>query len=518
MTLYALLLLLLTLLLCLTAGRVIYALFLSPYKNVPGPKLCKITRYWSIYHDLWLCRINKIYEWHREYGDVVLVAPGEVSFASAALTKEIYGSTGRHPKSRYFDNFLMYGERPIFCTLDVKEHRQMLKRTFSFYQPTSLYKPTALQPMRANVIKFLSQLKRGIEVQPTVDVLLWCNFYSFDNITGLVYGPELCARTIEEAECEERTILEGWKEVEVWNNLSYNFPLAHKIIRTVVCYARSDPTFLSAEERLTDWNMEKIVSARQNPDKMVAGSLMHQLCNAKTSDGEQFPVPWIAAEMLDNIHAAQTTVALSLTYTLWNLACHPEWQNRIRSELLALPIKGDGLPSLDVIMAAPILDACFRESSRLNPLSSGRAERVVPAARAYGGIVLPTGTIVSTSTLSMHHRLDVFPDAHAYRPDRWLEADEVTLRAMESCYMPFGYGARLCLGKAFAIAEIKLLIAGIVMKYGLCDDPQSATTNRSMEQLGTQNAMPRGQRCDIRFRQLAGSELSRSNNAQSVLS
>lgn len=117
-------------------------------------------------------------------------------------------------------------------------------------------------------------------------------------------------------------------------------------------------------------------------------------------------------------------------------------------------------------------------------------------------------TIVSTSTLAIHHRPEVFIDAHTYRPDRWLEADEATLRAMESCYMPFGYGARLCLGKAFAVAEIKLLIAGIVMEFGLSDDPQSATTGWTMQQLGTQNAMPRGRRCDIKFRQLTGWERS----------
>lgn len=391
MTLYTLLGFLFALFLSLAVGRVVYALFLSPYRNVPGPRLCKITRYWAVYHDMWLSRIDKISEWHHEYGDIVLVAPGEVSFSNAALTRDIYGSTGRHPKSQYFDNFLMYGQRPIFCALDVKEHRQMVKRTFAFYQPTSIYKPAMLQPMWTNVRKFLDQLNRHIGVQPTVDVLLYCNMYSFDNITSLMYGPELCARTIEDAECEERTILEGWKEVEVWNNLSYNFPLVHKIIRAAVSYAKKDPAFLSAEERLTDWNMDKIVSARQNPDKMVAGSLLHQLSNTKTPDGEPFPVAWIAAEILDNLHAAQTTVALALTYTLWNLACHPEWQGRLRTELLALPVKEDGLPDFGDIMAAPILDACIRESNRLNPLSSGRAERVVPTTKAYNGVVLPAG-------------------------------------------------------------------------------------------------------------------------------
>jgi len=100
----------------------------------------------------------------------------------------------------------------------------------------------------------------------------------------------------------------------------------------------------------------------------------------------------------------------------------------------------------------------------------------------------------------MHHRPDVFEDADSFKPGRWLNADPETLRAMESFHMPFGYGARLCVGKAFAVAEIKLLIAGVVMEFDFRNDPLSTTTDWSMEQLGTQNAMPRGQRCDLSFR------------------
>ncbi|KAG6008110.1 hypothetical protein E4U21_004992 [Claviceps maximensis] len=512
MTLYTLFALSFALLLILAVSRVIYALFLSPFKDIPGPRLCKITRYWAVYHDMRLRRSKKIHEWHRTYGDVVLVAPGEVSFANASLTREIYGSTGRHPKSHYFDNFMFYGERPVFCTLDVREHRQMLKRTFAFYQPTSIYQSSMLQPVWRNVRRLLDHLRKEVQARPTVDVLLYCNFYSFDNVTSLAYGPQLCARTIEDTKCEERKILKGWKEVEVWNNLSYNCPLIHKLIRAALSYARSDPDFLSAEERLTDWNMEKITLAMNNPDeKLVSGSLLHQLLNTKTADGERLSVSWIAAEILDNLHAAQTTVALAVTYMLWNLARHPEWQHRVREELRALPSKDDGLPEFADIMDARVLDSCVRESSRVTPLSSGRAERVVPVTKSYNNIVLPAGTLVSTSTLAMHYRPEVFEDAESYRPERWLNADEETLRAMEACYMPFGYGARVCVGKAFAIAEIKLLTAGIVMEFDFCTDPMSTTTDWNMEQLGTQNAMPRGQRCELRFRPSEVGQDTRSN-------
>lgn len=78
---------------------------------------------------------------------------------------------------------------------------------------------------------------------------------------------------------------------------------------------------------------------------------------------------------------------------------------------------------------------------------------------------------------------------------------------MESCYMPFGYGARLCLGKAFALAEIKIMMACLLLRFQLSEDAQSLTNAQTMTQLGTQNALPRGLRCDIRIRRLDANEM-----------
>ena len=49
---------------------------------------------------------------------------------------------------------------------------------------------------------------------------------------------------------------------------------------------------------------------------MAVNLLIHMLSTAKMPDGEPLPKPWIAAELLDNIYAAQSTVALALSYIL----------------------------------------------------------------------------------------------------------------------------------------------------------------------------------------------------------
>jgi cytochrome P450 len=107
--------------------------------------------------------------------------------------------------------------------------------------------------------------------------------------------------------------------------------------------------------------------------------------------GEPLSTSWIYAEVLDNLNAAQATITVALTYLLWNLAYNSNWQDRIREELTQLPCQDDGFPTFADINAAPIFNACIKESYRLNSLSSGSAERIVPLGKEYNGVLVPPG-------------------------------------------------------------------------------------------------------------------------------
>ncbi|KAM3513582.1 hypothetical protein MY11210_002777 [Beauveria gryllotalpidicola] len=486
---------------CLLISRVVYALFLSSYCHVPGPRICKVTRLWVDVYDIFLRRNQQIYKWHQKYGPVILIAPGEVSVSSAASTKMIYRAGTQHPKSSFFNNFTMYGERTIFTALGCMEHRAMRKTTFAFYQPTTVYSDSVMLPLRRRVHLFVDELNNSAHAESTVgaDIFKLTNSYAFDNITSLVYGPSHTSQSLRSVK-EKQTILEDWAECEIWNNLLYAFPLAHRFIKFAITHLKN-PHFLHAEERLFEWNMERLDSTIQGIDAATGESLVGRLL--KDKKGSNVPrKTLLAAECLDNIHAAQTTVSLALTYTIWLLAVHRSWQREVRNELQSLPLKEDGLPCFDDIKNAPVLEACLRESLRTKPLSSGRAERIVPETHLYDDVMIPAGTIISTSTIAIQHNPCVFQNPHFYDPGRWLRADDDELRAMESCYIPFGYGARLCLGKAFAVAEIKLLLACLLLNFDIHENEQSGTNATTMGQLGTENALPRGLRCDVLFRRL----------------
>lgn len=373
-------------------GSVVHTLWFSRDSHIPGPRLCKITRLWLAYFDITLQRTGKIHEWHQQYGPVVLIAPGEVSFSQPSATREIYGAGGRHPKSHYFDHFISYGERATFNTLDYSQHRERRKHSFAFFQPTSIYKSSIVNPIRSRMIAFLDQVDKGVQVTYTLDFFRHVNLYAFDNITRLLLGLNHCSHTIE-TPCPERSVLEGLKECEVWNSLLFEFPLAHKIVKFVVSRCEGKPQFLTAEDSLKDWNSQRVTKILDGPSYFNQDNdcLLQRLQECKTGDGEPLTASWIKAEMLDNLNAAQTTVTVALTYVLWNIARNPGWQDRVREEIVRLPVQEDGFPSFSDVNSAPVLDACIKESYRVNPISSGRAERVLSVGKEYDGVFLPSG-------------------------------------------------------------------------------------------------------------------------------
>ncbi|KAF2141289.1 uncharacterized protein K452DRAFT_228746 [Aplosporella prunicola CBS 121167] len=493
-TLVSILVILLTL-------SIFHSIFLSPYCHIPGPLLCKLNKWWITFHDLRRQRPQKIAEWHAKYGPIVLIAPGEVSIAEPTAMREIYSSSGRHEKSYYFDNFITHNERSIFAEKGYQSHRQKRRLTSSFYQATSVLKPTIEAPMRGRVSAVLEQLQLRLGLgSGSVDIFPLVNHYAWDNITRLVYGPRHCSQSVEQ-DCYERTLLVGLKQTEWWNTLRNNFPLAHRLFQFCGALATGSKDFLTAEYDLSTWSHQKLKTAAKDTEVSVDHSLLRRLGELKTAEGLPLSSNYIECEVLDNLHAAQATVTVALAYVIYHLSKHPEWQEKVRQELSSLPKESDGFPSFSSIDAAPIFNACVREAYRLNPGSSGRAERVIPVGKQYADVFIPANSIASASTIALHNLPNLFPSPKTFDPRRWLDASPEQLRVQETGFIPFGYGARVCLGKAYATLEIKLLTAAILLEYTTHID-EAAGTENNMRQAGTQDALPRGLRCDIGFRKL----------------
>ncbi|KNG90869.1 hypothetical protein ANOM_000942 [Aspergillus nomiae NRRL 13137] len=485
------------------AWLVIQPLYFGPLSHIPGPWINKISSIYLTYYDVRLQRNDKIMQWHRQYGPVICISPGEVSAATLSATREIYGSSGRCAKSNYFHHFTAYNEQSIFATLCYKEHREKRKLTSGFYQASMIYKRPDIEGYtRRCVQKVLQQLRQQRHSGKYCDIYALSDWYGFDIITYLTLGKAHGTQTIER-DCTERRILRDLKTLQLWGPFRLRFPKAFELLSSCLRYWMPMFTYLKSDTHLAEWAYNRVSDAAQYSDSQDPCSLFQRLMaltdgSKSTGGGRQ---NYIAAEILDNINAAEATVSVTVAYFFYHLSQEVKWQEEIRKELLKLPPQSDGLPSFTQLNEAPILEACLNETYRLYPASSGRAERVVPdEGKFLSGTFVPADTIVTTSLTAMHRDKEIFPSPESFLPQRWLNSDPVQREALERHIIPFGYGARICLGKPLATLEIKLLIAGIFLQYRTIPAPSCLA--ESMRQSSTHDAVPWGLKCELEFHPL----------------
>ncbi|ODA82523.1 hypothetical protein RJ55_01030 [Drechmeria coniospora] len=475
----------------------------GPLRHVPGPLLSKLSALPLCFYDLTYCRTDQIHQWHRRYGPVVCIAPNEISVATLEATKDVYGTTQRWAKSDYFDHFRGFNVRSVFATKPYREHGAKRRLTSTFYQATAIYnRPAIEQHVQERARAVLRQIQPGQEI----DVYSLTDWYAFDIITYLALGPDQSTRSVDGV-CAERQLLMELKHLQFAGPFRVRYPRLFSYASGLLGRLIPRLGHLLADEKLATWCRRRVVKAMKHPHSPGQHSLIGHLLEAPTRQGEKeawLDDAYVAAEVLDNINAAEATVAVTATYLIWRLTEHPWWQERIRSELNELPLQTDGsLSFAQVNSQVPSLEACLREVYRLHPASSGRAERIVPnGGRTLSGVHLPEGTIVTSSITSLHRDETLFPDPEGFHPERWLDVDEATFRRRDAQLIPFGHGGRVCLGKALATLEIKLLMARLFLHHEALKTP--STTEASMKQCSTHDAVPRALKCMIRFQVVGG--------------
>lgn len=159
-------------------------------------------------------------------------------------------------------------------------------------------------------------------------------------------------------------------------------------------------------------------------------------------------------EMLTLVLAGHETTANTLTWTWLLLAQHPEWLARVRRE--AEEVLGVGAPTYDAIARLEIADRVLAESMRLYP-PAWEFEREPLEDDVAHGVHVPKGTIVMIVPYTMHRHPRYWEDPERFDPDRF--TPERAAARPRYVYLPFGDGPRICIGKAFAIMEAKLLLA-----------------------------------------------------------
>ena len=168
----------------------------------------------------------------------------------------------------------------------------------------------------------------------------------------------------------------------------------------------------------------------------------------------------VRANILTFIAAGQETTANALTWALFLLSQSPEWNERIAAEA----DREIGGPVENLADRLPQTRAVIDEAMRLYPPIVA-ISRVALAADQLAGAQVKRGSLVVIAPYVLHRHRLLWTQPDSFAPERFLGAGRETVDRF--AYLPFGIGARTCIGGAFALQEATIVLATIARNFKL---------------------------------------------------
>lgn len=202
--------------------------------------------------------------------------------------------------------------------------------------------------------------------------------------------------------------------------------------------------------------IRRIVALRRQ-EGASGSDLLSKLIRAAASDEIGMSDAQVVGHAGVTFAAGHETTANALAWTLFFLAQHPEVAAAAVDEVSSVLRGAD--PTLADLGELPVLDRAIFESLRLMPPAPWTSREAVRSTELCG-YEIERGTEVIVSIYHTHRDPDVWSDARRFEPRRFEACDPNPYE-----YNPFGGGPRTCIGRRFALTEMRVVLAMLLERF-----------------------------------------------------
>jgi cytochrome P450 len=193
--------------------------------------------------------------------------------------------------------------------------------------------------------------------------------------------------------------------------------------------SRSTKTLKEFCKKLAD----KRIESKENKNDFL-GMLVNSYNNQKITIDELYD------QAITIFLTSYKSTSHVLEWALYYLSINPEWQEKIHEK--------------------ENLEAVISEVLRLCP-PIWNTQHLATEDVVVDETLIPAGTKVTTSSYVMHRDKNIFEDPDSFKPERWLENKELS----KGEYFPFLFGKRQCIGREFALMEIRVVLTKITEMF-----------------------------------------------------
>ncbi|KAF5842337.1 cytochrome P450 [Dunaliella salina] len=275
--------------------------------------------------------------------------------------------------------------------------------------------------------------------------------------------------------------------------------------------ARESRASMVKFRKLFDGMLEEFRSRGPPPedDKRMWAQVMRA---RHPSTGLPYPDEVISGQIATLMVAGYDTSSWTSVWALYDIARHPDIQQRIKRELAdagLLQVKGQ--PQARQIewadLSLPYFNAVIKESMRMHPVGATGTLRVAPEDMELGGYSVKKGEKLWVPIITVHNSVINFTEADKFDPERWMKAEgsskgdicpslapasAAATTGSASCpfsdratqaghaeahtsMLPFSAGPRNCVGVNFAYATLRVVLLSVLSNFWLELDPSVGT-------------------------------------------
>ncbi|RDX51299.1 high nitrogen upregulated cytochrome P450 monooxygenase 2 [Lentinus brumalis] len=437
-----------------------------PLARYPGPLGCRVSKLWMAF--LSRSGYQHVYyrDLHKRLGSVVRIGPNELSICEPSAVMALVGPNGLPKGPHVTGRLLTDKDLPMIGIEDLSTHmtrRRAWNRGFS---------SAAIAEYEELVGRRVMQLVQRLEEQQgkQVDIERWFDYFSYDAMCDMTFGGG-------------SELLRDGDENNVWSVLSEGMtamtffghvPWLGVYFGYLPAATRPIKSLLTACKGLVEQRMQQGSRTRD---------LFHYLNHEDQINKSPPPMRQLVDDGILAIVGGADTVSGALTSVIFCLLTHPETYDKLQVEVDKYYPPGEDVSSTRWHRDMKYLEAVINETLRVYSPGLGGSQRKVPAdgpGVTVGSLYIPPGTALWVHAFSLHRDpSNFFPFPDDFWPERWLlaprspdllspeaaDAKPADFVHNEEAYMPFSHGPMNCVGKNFALMEMRIVICALVQRF-----------------------------------------------------